>query len=592
MGKNQTSHMITMKVCAILGAMLVASASAVASDASIGYEKEMAALEPDEWAPKQQGGKEGATELIQEGATTKVQPSPSETAFSENAGENGPTSLFPGPTYGLPGYKESHDWLKDLDWWSPLVFDWRYYKARCADGCNGGDALKDMGEGAIKKYWVDTGMDNDDIASPTFDCEYYVMQNDELHEELLDEEKKVMCKKAVEHFLTSGVFDGLGGSTFDGLVVTEGSDSKSAWKISGNKCLNGCVEGQIKWDQNYAWTFWYKRTTDNFDAGNRKVLPVFAVRAAPGDGGRHNPTGTRNGGWWGGYPFFVTWMGSMMFCASTDKWECHWPIGEENSGVKGGWRFNWYHRWRLPPANWWRFYGVMADENGYTLYEFSDPPILGNSVIGPDIKIQSAHHANRNEMATAGKAHPELPYAVHGFSRRISTKSKGSWWGYDVHAPYHRPDGLWNRADREAADEILPETCTKAVCSVRCWNQGWHSNKQCRLDNTIEECIWCKEKDGKIMRDADRNSFTCKCVKDWDNIKKIGMSKFNDVDAKIWTGFTYASNQCPQCGWHWESLKETPQWIMDLTYYRLGDHIFSEEEMKALYEKGRSTSVE
>ena len=68
--------------------------------------------------------------------------------------------------------------------------------------------------------------------------------------------------------------------------------------------------------------------------------------------------------------------------------------------------------------------------------------------------------------------------------------------------------------------------------------------------------------------------------------------KFNDVDAKIWTGFTYASNQCPQCGWHWESLKETPQWIMDLTYYRLGDHIFSEEEMKALYEKGRSTSVE
>ena len=100
-----------MQVYAILGAMLVASAWAVSSDASIGHEKEMAALEPDEWTPKQQGGKEGATELIQEGATTKVQPSPSETAFSENAGENGPTSLFPGPTYGLPGYKESHDWL-------------------------------------------------------------------------------------------------------------------------------------------------------------------------------------------------------------------------------------------------------------------------------------------------------------------------------------------------------------------------------------------------------------------------------------------------------------------------------------------------
>ena len=61
--------------------MLVASAWAVSSDASIGYEKEIAALEPDEWA------------------TTKIQPSPSEIAFDENAGENGPTSLFPGPTY-------------------------------------------------------------------------------------------------------------------------------------------------------------------------------------------------------------------------------------------------------------------------------------------------------------------------------------------------------------------------------------------------------------------------------------------------------------------------------------------------------------
>ena len=118
------------------------------------------------------------------------------------------------------------------------MFDWKYYKARCAEGCNGGDALKDMGEGAIKKYWLETGMNNDDIASPTFNCEYYVMQNEELHEELLDDEKKVMCFQAVKHFLTSGVFDGLGGSTFEGLVVTDGPDSKSAWKIAGNKCLN------------------------------------------------------------------------------------------------------------------------------------------------------------------------------------------------------------------------------------------------------------------------------------------------------------------------------------------------------------------
>jgi len=556
--------MVSMKVYAILGAMLVASAWAVSSDASAGYEKEMAALETDEWTPKH-GGKEGTTELIQEGATQKVAPSASETAFDENAGENGPTSLFPGPTYGLPGYKESHDWLEDLDWWSPLVFDWRYYKARCADGCNGGDALKDMSEGAIKKYWFETGMDKDDVASPTFNCEYYVMQNDELHEQLLDEEKKVRCKKAVKHFLTSGVFDGLSGTTYDGKIVTSGSDEKSTWKTAGNKCLAGCTPGQIKWDQNYAWTFWYMRTTTMWD--RRKVLPVFSVRTQPGTGGRHN------NGWWGGYPFFITWVGSMMFCAATDKWECHWPIGEENSGVKGGWRFNWYHRWRLPPANWWRFFGVMVDEDGYTLYEFSDPPIEGNSVMGR-------------------KTHNHLPYAVHGFSRRIATRTKGSWWGYDIHAPYHRPDGLWNPNVAGAAGETIPETCTKVACHIRCWNQGWHSNYKCRMDNTIEECGWCVEKDGKIMRDRGAGSFTCKCVKDWDNVKKVGMSAFSDADARIWTGYTYASHQCPQCGWHWSDGKDTPQWIMDLTYYRLGDHSFTEAELKALYEKGRSTEIQ
>jgi hypothetical protein len=539
---------------------------------------EMAALETDEWSPKHNVAKEGAE--LGEAQKSKEGPSPSETSFDENADENNPTSLFPGPVYGLPGYKESHDWLKDLDWWSPLVFDWRYYKARCADGCAKpktldsstgeytvdaglGDALKDMGEGEIKKYWLEKGMDYRDVASPTFNCEYYVKQNPELHEELLDDTKHVKCKEAVKHFLTAGVFDGLSGTTYDGKIVTDGADKKSHWKTQGHKCLAGCVPGQITWDKNYAWTFWYMRTTKIYDRQNPKVMPVFSVRTQPGTEGRHKH------GWWGGYPFFITWVGSMMFCASTDKWECHWPIGEENNGVKGGWRFNWYHRWRLPPINWWRFFGVMVDEDGYTLYEFSDPPILGNNKL----------HA---------KANHGQPYTVHGFSRRIATKTKGSWWGYDIHAPYHRPDGLWNPNIASSAGETLPETCTKESCHIRCWQHGWHSNRQCRIDNTVEECGYCKEVDGKIQRDSGSGSFTCKCTKEWDKVKKIGMSAFSENDARIWTGYTYAPWQCPHCRWHWSDGKDTPQYIMDLTYYRLADHTFTAEEMQALYMKGRS----
>ena len=45
-------------------------------------------------------GLEGLDELKELGAMT---PDQAETNFAENAGENGPTSLFPGPAYGLPG---------------------------------------------------------------------------------------------------------------------------------------------------------------------------------------------------------------------------------------------------------------------------------------------------------------------------------------------------------------------------------------------------------------------------------------------------------------------------------------------------------
>jgi len=214
----------------------------------------------------------------------------------------------------------------------------------------------------------------------------------------------------------------------------------------------------------------------------------------------------------------------------------------------------------------------MANEDGYTLYEFSDPPIEGNDKLG---------HNN--------KAHKPLPYAVHGFSRQIATKTKGSWWGYDIHAPYQRKDGVWN-ANRGGSEQ-LPETCVKASCTRHCWEHGWHSNYKCRMANTVEECGWCKEKDGVIKRDRGHGSFTCKCTKEWDKIKGVGMKEFQDSEAIIWTGYTYDPRQCPNCYWHWNPGKDTPQYIMDLTYYRLGDHTFTEKEMEALYLKGRTTKI-
>merc|ERR1712096_487917 len=57
------------------------------------------------------------------------------------------TLNFPGTPYGKPGYKESHNWEQDTDWFSPLVFNWKYYAAVYG--------LKGKTEEAVKKDWMD-----------------------------------------------------------------------------------------------------------------------------------------------------------------------------------------------------------------------------------------------------------------------------------------------------------------------------------------------------------------------------------------------------------------------------------------------------
>jgi hypothetical protein len=71
-----------------------------------------------------------------------------------NAGE-GPgywkrIANFPGPKFGLPGYKESHDWETDWDSISPLVFDRRFYRALMS---NTPAAAKGLSEEDLKTHF-------------------------------------------------------------------------------------------------------------------------------------------------------------------------------------------------------------------------------------------------------------------------------------------------------------------------------------------------------------------------------------------------------------------------------------------------------
>jgi len=56
-----------------------------------------------------------------------------DTHFRASDGAQGPgyyrqIANFPGPPHGLPGYKESHNWVEAFDFFSPLVFDYRWYR--------------------------------------------------------------------------------------------------------------------------------------------------------------------------------------------------------------------------------------------------------------------------------------------------------------------------------------------------------------------------------------------------------------------------------------------------------------------------------
>jgi len=70
-------------------------------------------------------GDEGEPTLTNGGDTTHV----AHANGGEGHGYWKNDNNFPGPKYGLPGYKESHKWETDVDTSSPLVFDHRIYKA-------------------------------------------------------------------------------------------------------------------------------------------------------------------------------------------------------------------------------------------------------------------------------------------------------------------------------------------------------------------------------------------------------------------------------------------------------------------------------
>merc|ERR1711998_611600 len=115
----------------------------------------------------------------------------------------------PGPRHSLPGYKESHNWEGDTDFFSPLVFDWMYYRAKYLKGTE--DEIttkKDWLTNVIEK--MDANGKPDPLKAPN--CrqgtagfginEYNEANKDKTDIKLLGGN----CKDLLSHYQKTGIF--------------------------------------------------------------------------------------------------------------------------------------------------------------------------------------------------------------------------------------------------------------------------------------------------------------------------------------------------------------------------------------------------
>jgi len=150
-------------------------------------------------------GEEGAPTMDNGGDSTH----PAYTAtnkYMEGPGYFKSIPNFVGPKYGLPGYKESHNWVEDFDMMSPLTFDYRFYRALILAEPS---EAKAMTEEDLKTHFTSQVNQKEHPNCPQgtiwFNAnEFYNMHSN--HKEFDMGGKG--CKDIVRMFMTKGLFEG------------------------------------------------------------------------------------------------------------------------------------------------------------------------------------------------------------------------------------------------------------------------------------------------------------------------------------------------------------------------------------------------
>jgi hypothetical protein len=198
---------------------------------------------------------------------------------SLGAGDGLPS--FPGPRFGMPGYKESHNWEdpNEVDLFSPLIFNWRGYAAKYPDEkLLSQKKAEDSWVGSLKQVNYPNCRHGRQHDHPPggFNLNLYFYHN---QPKSLGENP--LCLEIAKHFLSTGIFEGLQWSpvvpqfidTRVGYPVNDGTDVKlekvppSSWSLCKWRGNPGSRAGEpaSEWLGKATATEVYSKTLKPFD---------------------------------------------------------------------------------------------------------------------------------------------------------------------------------------------------------------------------------------------------------------------------------------------------------------------------------------
>jgi len=151
-----------------------------------------------------------------------------------------------GAPYGLPGYKESHDWVNDIDIFSPIVFDWHFYGASLDTPTTNEIESKTAWEAYLAQDQASAGYPNCAVGNPDFDVNQY-MQNNQLTTN--------SCGQAVKEYLTTGMYEGK--HAYNGIQYFN-ADGKEAFSVSSRQSLY--PQNTYYPSTTFTWSMWAKHS--------------------------------------------------------------------------------------------------------------------------------------------------------------------------------------------------------------------------------------------------------------------------------------------------------------------------------------------